>query len=256
MRARLAAVGVFAFLIAICVRPPALQADSLLPADAIPGDFSATTLFGTEYVFRGISQTDDGEPTIQGSLDYGVGVLDGVDFYVGVWGSNVDFGTDGHIEIDYYGGFAGEVPGVPGLGWDIGGIGYTFPSSPDSNFDFAEGFIGLSYDFGIASASAYAWLTPEFSGETGDAQYFNVDAEVPLPIGDVALVLHGAHQSFDENEAFGLPDYWDWKIALAVPLLGFDLEFAYIDTDIDESECFGGAKVCEERFVFLGSRSF
>ena len=45
------------------------------------------SLTGTsDYVFRGISQTDN-DPTIQGALNVGYGI-----FYAGVWGSGLDLG--------------------------------------------------------------------------------------------------------------------------------------------------------------------
>ena len=39
----------------------------------------------SDYVFRGISQTDN-DPTIQGAINVGYGI-----FYAGVWGSGLDF---------------------------------------------------------------------------------------------------------------------------------------------------------------------
>lgn len=258
MKARLAAVAFFAFPIAICVQPSALQADPLIPDDAIPGEIGGYTGLGTEYNWRGVSQTDE-EPSVQGEIDYSVGVSDNVDFYVSVWGSNVDFGDgDGaSLEIDYFGGFTGGLPAAPGLTWDVGGIGYTYPGSEsDPDYDFAEAYFGLGYDFGVASASAYVHYTPEFFGETGDAVYFYGDIGIPLP-KDLSLGLHVGRFEFDEGiGVVGLPDYTEWKVGLVVPVKGIDLEFAYIDTDIDEVECFGGTELCEARFYFFASRSF
>lgn len=68
----------------------------------------------TDYVFRGISNTD-GDPAIQGSLDY----EHDTGFYAGVWASSVKFREnagaaavdtvqEATIEIDYYAGFASE----------------------------------------------------------------------------------------------------------------------------------------------------
>ena len=48
--------------------------------------WSATITGTSEYVFRGISQTDE-DPTIQGSIGVGYGM-----FYAGVWASGLDFG--------------------------------------------------------------------------------------------------------------------------------------------------------------------
>ncbi len=259
MWARLAVVAVFAFLVAIFMGPPASQAEGLF-GDEFPGEFGGYTGFGTEYNWRGVSQSDE-EPSVQGEIDYSVGLSDAVDFYVSVWGSNVDFGAtpdafgDATIEIDYFGGFTGGL-GAAGLTWDIGAIGYTYPGVDSSaNFDFVEAYGGLAYDFGVASASFYIYATPELFGDSGDAQYYSGDIGVPLPNG-LGLGFHVARFVIDENDTFGLPDYTDWKIALTVAVLGFDLEFAYIDTDMSETECFGGSELCEARFVFFASRSF
>lgn len=51
----------------------------------------------SDYVFRGISQTDE-DPTIQGSIDFTYGL-----FYAGAWASGLDFtpaGNDANVEID------------------------------------------------------------------------------------------------------------------------------------------------------------
>jgi uncharacterized protein (TIGR02001 family) len=242
MGTKIKAISLFVCAAALLAWPGGVRADSLIPDDAIPGEFGGYVGFGTEYNWRGISQTDE-EPSVQGEIDYSVGVSEAITFYVSVWGSNVDFGdSDGaSLEIDYFGGFSGEVPGAAGLGWDIGGIGYTYPGSDsDPSYDFAEAYGGLSYDFGVASAAAYVHYTPDFFAETDSAVYFFGDVGIPLPKG---LTL-GGHE---------------WKISLTVALLGFDLEFAYIDTDIDSGECFGDAsfdKLCDERFYFFASRSF
>jgi uncharacterized protein (TIGR02001 family) len=67
-----------------------------------PENISGTVWLATDYVFRGVSNTDN-KPTVQGSLDY---TFKG--FYVGIWGSNTDF-SDAHIEFDYYGGYSGAI---------------------------------------------------------------------------------------------------------------------------------------------------
>lgn len=83
-------------------------------ASMVQAEFSATTTLASDYVFRGISNTD-GDPAIQGSMDY----EHESGFYAGVWASNVKFrenaGEDAvdtvdeaSIEIDYYAGFASE----------------------------------------------------------------------------------------------------------------------------------------------------
>jgi hypothetical protein len=50
-----------------------VNAESLIPAEDVPGEFSASMLLGTDYIFRGVSQNSSGTPTIQGSIDYSGG---------------------------------------------------------------------------------------------------------------------------------------------------------------------------------------
>ena len=99
-------------------------------------DISTNVAIATDYMYRGGSQTTE-QPAISGGFDYGHS--SGV--YAGVWASNVDFGNSANIEIDYYGGIAGELSN--GIGWDVGGLYYSYPgvkSSDDvgGDFDFFE----------------------------------------------------------------------------------------------------------------------
>ena len=60
--------------------------------------FSATFAVTTDYVFRGVSQTDN-EPAFQAGASYSAPF----GLYAGVWASNVDFGEGGpDYEVDYY----------------------------------------------------------------------------------------------------------------------------------------------------------
>ena len=52
-------------------------------------NLSATATFTTDYVFRGISQTQE-IPAVQGEFDATYGI-----FYPGIWSSSVDFGGNG-----------------------------------------------------------------------------------------------------------------------------------------------------------------
>lgn len=207
--------------------------------------FSANTALVTEYVFRGITQSNE-EPAIQGGFD----VTHESGVYAGVWGSNVDF-EDASIEIDVYGGYSGE---VDDFSYDVGLIYYAYPGADDSlNYDFVEGAISVGYDFDAFSASASFNYSPEYFGDSGDAQYYALGVDIPLP-ADFSLSAHVGRQEIDDNAAFGVDDYTDWSLGLNYSLAGFDMFLQYIDTDLDEpDECSDG---CAERVVFGVSRSF
>ena len=61
-----------------------------------PKNFSATLTFATDYLFRGVSQTDN-KAAVQGSFDY----KHPIGAYLGIWGSNVDdYVSKGNVELD------------------------------------------------------------------------------------------------------------------------------------------------------------
>ncbi|MFN4088290.1 MAG: TorF family putative porin [Alphaproteobacteria bacterium] len=214
----------------------------------IPGTFSANVSIGTDYTFRGISQTDE-NPTIQGGFDWehesGI--------YIGTWASNVNFGDgdQAHIELDYY---AGWRPTFGALTLDVGGIYYTYPGAKRRlDYDFFEAKLGASYDFDVVTAGASLNWSPNYFGGSNDAFYLMGELAVPLPHG-FELGGHIGHQWIKDNGTFGVPDYLDWSVSISYALEGIaDLKLSYTDTDLKKSEC---RKICDARAIFSVSRSF
>lgn len=207
--------------------------------------FSGNVALTTDYIYRGISQTDSG-PAIQGGFD----LEHDSGFYAGIWASNLDFGDDADIEIDYYLGFGGEFSNK--LGYDLGYIYYSYPDSSAAdtgNYDFDEIYASLSYDFGLAAVSGGLAYSDDFFGGTGDSLYASLDVDVPLP-NDFALGLHYGSQDIDNGT-----DYDDWKIGLSKSLGGFDFGLDYTDTDLNDNSDCGGANICDSRFIFTIGKS-
>ncbi|MEM9667607.1 MAG: TorF family putative porin [Pseudomonadota bacterium] len=103
------------------------------------GEFSANVAITTDYTFRGISQSAS-DPAVQGGIDWASDL-----FYVGTWGSTVDFNDDlsnpitgeqisngSSTEIDFYAGFT---PTIGDLSLDIGFIYYLYPAAPGGDDD-------------------------------------------------------------------------------------------------------------------------
>lgn len=214
-------------------------------AETQVGDFtlSANTALTTDYVFRGISQSDEG-PAVQGGFD----AAHSSGLYAGVWGSNVDFndGDEASVELDFYAGYAAEYMGFT---YDIGAIYYAYPGADDSlDYDFWEAAFALGYDFDVAAISGSINYSPDFFGGTGDAVYSSANLDVPLPY-DLSAAAHIGYQAIDDGI-----DYTDWSLGLGYTLAGFDLSVTYYDTDLDEpSECADG---CDARVVAAVSKSF
>jgi uncharacterized protein (TIGR02001 family) len=218
----------------------------LLPFEAhaensLIGEFSANAALTSDYVFRGISQSDE-HATIQAGFDW-THPLTGL--YAGVWGSGVDF-EDASVEVDFYGGLNGS---VDKLVWDVGAIYYSYPGADESlDYDFWELAVATGYDFDLFSLSAALNYSPEFFGDTGSALYPALYATVPLPY-DFTLSASAAYQWIEDGES-----YADWSLGLDTNVQGFGIGLKYHDTDLDEpDDCADG---CDERLVLSLSKTF
>jgi len=185
-----------------------------------PISLSANVSMGTDYVFRGFTQTSE-DPTIQGGFDFNhEGGL-----YAGIWGSNVNFGsTDpAHLEVDYYIGFAGEASGV---GYDFSYIYYAYPGVDDNmNYDFGEFKLGLSYN--VISAEYY--YSNDFFGGIGKAHYFKLGADFEVGNG-IGLGAHVGRQNFDDDAS---TDYTDYGVSVSKSMIGVDFGLNYTNTNLD-----------------------
>ena len=230
---------------ALSVSLPAFAAE-----ESIPGDFSTTIGFVSEYSFRGISQSDE-HPALQGSVDWSH--ESGV--YAGIWGSNVDFndGDEASVEADIYAGYSGELEGFT---YDIGAIYYAYPGADsDLDYDFVEAALSAGYDFDSAAVSTAVNYSPDYFAGSGDATYLAAYLDVPLGFMPFDTKLSGnvGRQWIDDNDAFGVDDYTDWGIGISANIEGFDVGVKYIDTSLDETEdCADG---CEERVIFSVSKT-
>jgi len=221
-----------------CVASPAMAEDSA---------FTGNVAFTTDYVFRGISQSNE-EPTIQGGMDWSDS---STGLYAGVWGSGVDF-TDATTEIDAYGGIKGTQDDID---WSLGAIYYYYPGAAgDLNYDFWELAATVGYDFKTFQAVASLNYSPDYFGSSGDAWYPALNVTVPLPYEGLTANAGVAYQWVDDNAAYAVEDYATWSAGLGYDISGFNLGLKYIDTNLSEpSECADG---CGQRVVFTVSRAF
>lgn len=211
----------------------------------LPGLVSATIAFATDYVYRGVSQTDE-DVALQSSLDWGHD--SGV--YLGFWGSNVDF-KDGssQIELDVYGGFANEYAGVT---YDVMVLGYIYPGADDAlDQDFVEFSLAAGYDFEILSASAGVAISPDFYASSGVGTHITAGVGIPIPLDLLAKYNIAVDSNFGYQDISSGGSYVHWNVGLGAQLLGFGLDLRYFGNDIDSR-----ANVDDDRAVFTFSRSF
>lgn len=221
-----------------------------LPAgDKIVGNVA----FTTQYYFRGLRQTDEGVPAVQGGLEYN----HSSGIYAGVWGSNVSedvIGPDAGIEVDFSAGYRGAVGTA--FTYDLGLIYYYYPGYDGAlDADWIDGKVAVGYDFGVAQTALTAFVTPEYQYESGFGTY--ISADVTIPIGkSFSVFLHGGRQWIDDEARYGFPDYWDYSIGLGVNAVGLDWKLALIGTDLDENDTPAGSGAHREALVFTVSKAF
>ena len=266
MRRRSASKGAGgALLAAVVVGAVSLSGTAAVAQDKkpmIPGTFSGNVALTSEYLYRGISQTDD-QPAIQGGFNYELEIAKPVSVYAGVWGSNVDFSafesdaTHGaSIEMDWVGGFRGTF-GSSGVTWDVGFIYYSYPGADSSyNYNFWEAQTAIGYDFGVASVTGSVNYSPDFFGSSGTAWYPKLAVSVPIPSVDgLSLSAYVAKQYVQDEATYGIDkDYVEWNLTVSYNVLDwFDASIAYEDTNLDPGTNNDGQTAA---VLFTISRSF
>ncbi len=173
---------------------------------------SANVAMTSNYVWRGMTQSGN-SPAIQGGYD-----LEYKGFYLGVWGSNVNFGDKSSMEADIYAGYSGEVSKIA---YDVGVIQYAYPNETEGS-NFAEAYLGLSYDFEVVEVGAmyYAGISTN-DLEPDDAMEFT--ASIPLP-KDISIdLLYGDYDTSGSYYLVGVNRSYG----------KFDLSLAYTANDGD-----------------------
>lgn len=247
--------------LAVAIGPVAGQEEE--EKELIPGEVTGGVALTSDYVFRGISQTDR-EPAIQGSLEYAIETgIAGSSAYAGFWGSNVDFddGGEAQVEIDVLFGLRGDV-GETGLSWDLGAVYYWYPgASSRLDYDYWEVIPQVGYAINdIVSVSALYGYSPEFFADTGQAHYLeggvSVTPELPFQGFDLSLDGTIGHQWVESNSRAGVEDYLTWTIGATVTVKGVDFTVAYVDTNLSRSDCFSNTDLCEGRVIFAVGAAF
>ncbi len=199
----------------IVVLTLSLGAPSWVAAQEI--ETSANVTLSSDYIYRGISQTNGG-PAISGGFDAAAGVLS-----AGVWGSSVDFNDATTMELDVYADYS---PSYGGLDFDFGILAYLYPDSPKGQ-NFVEFHGGASKAMGPLTLGASYAYSPDFYGNTGEAGYLTLDAS--WAVNDNWSLSAGYGQQDFYQKAKGGDSYADINIGITYSLSGYDLDLRYHD---------------------------
>ena len=235
-------------------------------ADAAPApDLTVAYNVGlySQYIFRGMTQTDR-KPALQGGVD----LTHSSGFYLGAWGSNIDwlrssYGTTGtvndtyytkggNLEVDLYGGFRTEL-GKSGVGIDVGVLQYWYPGTLRSGWAKAnttELYGALSYGWlqaklsGVVSEAAWGWGKSSTAAQEDARGTYYAELNATIPVGElvggdvlkgVTVLAHYARQDFQGN-LNEQASYNDWKLGLQKSFeSGVNIGAYYTDTNADRA---------------------
>lgn len=214
-----------------------------------PHSLSANMTLASEYRFRGIGQTNR-KPAVQAGLDY----AHASGLYVGTWGSNVSWLSDGaapvsnSVEMDLYGGYRISAGGID---YDFGVLRYFYPgrypagfTSPHTTELYASAsWRNLSLKYSHAVTNLFGVDDSKGSG------YLDLSGEFELGAG-FGLLAHVGYQRIPSGSVGGIQvrarsdcSYADWQLGVTKEHAGLSWGLSYIDTNArgEAGECYRNA---------------
>ncbi|BDM62808.1 TMAO reductase system porin TorF [Shewanella sp. NFH-SH190041] len=236
----------------------ALSFPALAVADDNDGQIAGGTIsgkltFATDYVFRGESETLDGEiPVVQGTL----GWSNPQGWYGGLYASNIKF-RDPNLEIvtaPYIGKF-GEF-GQSGFSYDVMVFSYLYPNASYANY--TELWLRVGKTFGAAKLQLEVTPTlDDWFGVTGwHGVNYAIHPSYTLPGG---FNLSGSVGYQDLYSSDNAAEGWThWNLGLGKHYLGLDFDLRYHGSTVDKDHKVYGDQtvIFDDRLVFGVSKSF
>lgn len=186
-------------------------------------NFSFNAAVVSDYVFRGVSQTDF-EPALQVGVDYSFGDSG---FYVGGWGSNVDYGSEyGHdFEVDLYVGYNVDLSDDWNL--DLNLTRYNYQGGNDGyDINYNEFISVLTYSEMFTVTVGYA---NDYANADERQLYFALGGSWEVG-GGVNLTTGVGRSNFGDSE-----DYTDWTVGVNRDFGPVNIALNYYDTNKDDN---------------------
>lgn len=192
-------------------------------------DVSSNVTLATDYVFRGLTQTN-GRPTIQGGFEYTEG-----NFSAGTWASNVDFGDETTTEIDFYASAsAGPIS-----------LGYTYFMYPGQ--EHSLNYVEYSISYEISDLNFNVIYSDSYWGSRGPNAYiYNID--YGFDVGQISIDLHVGYSDIDQDNFIGSEsNYMDYSLGFSHEVQGVDIGVTLYTTNLSNP-------LSGERLVFSISK--
>jgi uncharacterized protein (TIGR02001 family) len=193
--------------------------------------FSLSLAATTDYVFRGVSQTDN-EPAFQAGLTYSAPF----GLYVGAWGSNVDFGEGGpNFEFDYFVGWNKDLSDAWNL--DLGVTRYTYEGSDDGygSIDYNEYIAKLTWSGPVTIGGILAY-SDDYSNTGAEETYAGLSASYDLGESGFSLGASTGYTSIEADNNGGRADFFDGSVSVSKAFGPATATLGYYDTFGSDAE--------------------
>lgn len=245
------------------------------PEKYFNGTVSTWLELATDYVFRGESETNDGEiPSAKISITW----THDSGFYAGVYYANNLFpeetgdpvvdaatqGTDPRINaiVGPFIGMSGAVFDT-GMNYDSMLFQYVYPDDSDSNYLELFNYLTLPSVGNLTVTLEFTPTLTDWFGVDGLQSYnYAIHPSYSLPKGFTLSGTYG-FQEFDEpsDASYGNLDWQHWNIGVSKMFFGWNWDVRYHDTDIKigEHDFYGfehNNNIVDDRFVLAVSRTF
>lgn len=237
---------------------PAFAADMPVKAKPImpvaapsPWDVAFGTSFATNYVLRGISQSDN-KPSVSGYFEPRYNINPNVQLYVGLAGYSLWSGYAGGAatEWDLYGGVRLT---FGALSFDFGLVYYFYPgATPD--IDYLEGYAKAAYAVTDAFTLGANLTYSNDVANTGNTYYWiSGTAKYVLPITSVPFGIYVSGElGYQAYDFAGPVDTTFWNAGIGFTYKAATLDLRYHDTDLSDAECVvtgGATNYCGAAYV-------
>jgi uncharacterized protein (TIGR02001 family) len=195
----------------------------------------------SDYVFRGVSQTDE-DPALQLGLDFAFSH----GFYAGLWGSNVDFGDGGpDVELDTFIGWNHDINDSWNFDVMINRYNYLGEDDEFGDGDYNELIAAIAWDEMLTFTTGY---TNDVYGLDEDGWYFGLGGSWELG-HEFALDAGIGRSLFDEST--GIYDYTDYSVAVNRDFGPVNIALGWYATNAAGEDNFGDT--ADDRFVLTFS---
>lgn len=189
---------------------------------ASAADFSGYVALTTDYVKRGVTQSD-GNPAVQIGADLGFNS----GFFLGAWGSSVDIGNgtsvQRDVELNYYAGFAFDISDSWQLA--LSAVAYDYPGQKGNiDYDYQEYAVSAGFNDRV-------WLDLAYSPDLYSSGHSttNIELYAEWPIGSIWAV--GGGLGHYDTSSFSGRSYQYWQLGVSASLQWADIDLRFHDTD-------------------------